>query len=148
MKAGGFPVARLVVRSGQIFRIPTGGAMTLTLLHDRLATTALLYMILLGIWGLWRYFRGQSIEGSFWGALVIAELVLIVQGLVGGYLYLTGLRPLRGWIHILYGIASVLVIPGVFAFTNGNSDRRTTLIYGVALLFLAGLIIRGMVTGG
>jgi hypothetical protein len=122
--------------------------MTLTLLHDRLATTALLYMIVLGIWGLWRYFRGQSIEGSFWGALVIAEIVLVVQGLLGGYLYLTGLRPVRGWIHILYGIASVLVIPGVFAFTQGASDRRTTFIYAIALLFLAGLIIRGIATGG
>lgn len=121
--------------------------MTATLLHDRLAMTALLYVTILGLWGLWRAFRGQEIDGSFWGALVVAEILIIVQGLLGGYLWLSGLRPLRGGVHILYGIASTLVIPGVFAFTRGGADRRATFIYAVALLFMAGLVIRGIATG-
>ncbi|MFN2196561.1 MAG: hypothetical protein ACK2UW_10620 [Anaerolineales bacterium] len=122
--------------------------MTLTLVHDRLSLTALMYIVILGVWGLWRYFRGQGLAGSFWGALVVAEIVILIQGLLGGYLWISGLRPLRGGIHILYGITSALVIPGVFAFTRGESDRRVMLIYAIALLFLAGLIIRGISTGG
>lgn len=122
--------------------------MTLTLIHDRLSLTALMYMVILGLWGLWRYFRGQGLEGSFWGALVVAEIVVLIQGLLGGYLWISGLRPLRGGIHILYGVASALVIPGVFAFTRGDSERRVMLIYAIALLFLAGLIVRGIATGG
>jgi hypothetical protein len=122
--------------------------MSLTLLHDRFALTALMYMVIMGVWGLWRYLRGGSLDGAFWGALVVAEIVLILQGLVGGYLWITGLRPLRGSVHILYGVASVLVIPGIFAFTRGSSDRRALFIYAIGLLFLAGLVVRGIATGG
>lgn len=122
--------------------------MTVTLIHDRLSLSALMYMILLGVWGFWRYFRKQGLEGSFWGALVIAEILVLAQGLIGGYLWIIGLRPDRGTVHILYGVASVLVVPGVFAFTKGGSDRRAMLIYAIALLFLAGLILRGIATGG
>lgn len=122
--------------------------MTITLVHDRLALTALMYMVIMGLWGLWRYFRSGSIDGSFWGALVVAEIVLVLQGLLGGYLWVIGLRPLRGGVHILYGIASVLVIPGIFAFTRGGSDRRALFIYAIGLLFLAGLVLRGIATGG
>ncbi len=122
--------------------------MTATLLHDRLALTALMYVTVMGLWGLWRAFRRQEIDGSFWGALVVAEIVILIQGLLGGYMWFAGLRPMRGGVHILYGIASALVIPGVFAFTRGGADRRATFIYAISLLFLAGLIIRGITTGG
>jgi hypothetical protein len=119
----------------------------MSLLHDRLAQTALMYVIILALWGLWRYFRGQGLDGAFWGALVVAEIVIVLQGIFGGYLWLAGLRPARGGIHILYGLASALVIPGVFAFTRGGNDRRALFIYAIGLLFLAGLILRGITTG-
>lgn len=117
-------------------------------IHARLGNTALLYTLATGLWGLWRYFRKQGVDSNYWGSLVIAEGLIIVQGLLGAYLWLIGLRPLRGGIHILYGIAAALVIPAIFGFTRGGSTRQVSLIYGVGLLFLAGLIIRGIVTGG
>jgi hypothetical protein len=119
--------------------------MTLAVVHGRLANTALLFMLFMGLWGLWRYFHKEGLNANFWGALVIGEILILIQGLLGAYLYLTGLRPERS-LHILYGIASALTIPGVYAFTKGADDRRTMLIYSVALLFLVGLIIRGITT--
>lgn len=122
--------------------------MTLTSLHDRLANTILLYVILLAIWGLWRFIRREGLDSSYFGALVIAEVIILGQGLLGMYLWLINLRPDRGGIHILYGVASALVIPAVYVYTRGGAERRASLVYGAVLLFLAGLIIRGITTGG
>jgi hypothetical protein len=119
--------------------------MSLSDIHARLGNTAMYYMIIMAVWGLWRYFRKQGLDSNYWGALVIGEILIVIQGLLGGYLWLSGLRPGRG-IHILYGIAAALVIPGVYAFTQGDDRRRVMLIYGISLLFLVGLIIRAVST--
>lgn len=120
----------------------------MTEIHARLANTAFLYILAVGLWGLWRYFRKQGIDSNYWGSLVIGEGLIIVQGLMGAYLWLINLRPERGGIHILYGVAAALVIPGIFGFTRGDSTRRVSLVYGAALLFLAALLVRAIVTGG
>jgi hypothetical protein len=93
---------------------------------------------------LWRYYRKQGLTATT-GGRRIGEIPIVLQGLLGGYLWLNGLRPGRG-IHLLYGIASALVIPGVYAFTQGDDRRRVMLIYGISLLFLVGLILRAVST--
>jgi len=47
--------------------------MSLVEIHSRLGNTALFYSIALALWGLWRYYRRQGVESSYWGALVIAN---------------------------------------------------------------------------
>lgn len=119
--------------------------MSLIEVHGRLAYTGLYFIILMAFWGLWRFLRKQGPDSNYWGALIIGELLILVQGALGAYLFVSGHHPGRS-IHLLYGIASALVIPGVYAYTKGAQDRRTMLIYAVALLFLVGLIIRAMTT--
>ena len=121
--------------------------MTLTDVHGRLATTALLFILFMAAWGLWRFFSRQGVDSSYWGALVIGEILILVQGALGAYLWLSGLRPDRD-IHFLYGIAAALVIPGVWAFTKGRQERREMLIYALMLLFMVGLLLRAMGTAG
>lgn len=121
--------------------------MSLTQVHASLANTATYYFLILALWGLWRYARKQGVDSSFWGALVISEVLVILQGGLGVFLWLSGLRPGRGWIHILYGVVSVLTLPAIFAYTRGDNDRRIMLIYGVALLFLVGIALRAAGTG-
>lgn len=120
--------------------------MSLVEIHDRLGNTAMLYCLILSLWGFLRYFRGKGLEGSFWGALAIAELLLLIQGGMGAYLWLIGLRPART-IHILYGIVGVLGIPMVFAFTKGRDQRPEMLMHAVTLLFLFGILLRALTTG-
>ena len=48
---------------------------TILLMHDRLATSMLLFMAAIGIWGLFMFFTGGGITGSFSGALAIGEEV-------------------------------------------------------------------------
>ncbi|HLA97685.1 MAG TPA: hypothetical protein VJL34_04465 [Anaerolineales bacterium] len=121
--------------------------MSLAPIHAGLATTVLYYFLILALWGLWRFVRKQGIDSSFWGMLVIAEVLVLVQGGLGVALWLSGGPPGRGWIHVLYGVVSVLTLPAIFAYTQGNQDRRAMLIYGVALLFLVGITLRAMGTG-
>ncbi len=119
--------------------------MSLADVHGRLANTALIYFGILALWGVWRALRKQSIDSSYWGALVIAEILIIVQGLLGAILYIEGERPAR-WVHILYGVVSVLVIPGLYAYTRGESERRVMVIYAITLLISVGVILRAMGT--
>ena len=121
--------------------------MSLIEIHGRLGNTALLYAIIMGVWGLWRYARKQGVDGSYWGALVVAEVLIVAQAGIGAYLWLSGTGSLVGRsIHILYGVVSTLIIPAAFFFTRGDEQRRAMLIYGVAFLFMVGIVLRAMTT--
>jgi hypothetical protein len=122
------------------------GSMSVIEVHARLANTAILYIVILAVWAFIRFFRGQGVSSSVWGSLVIGELVIIVQGGLGVYLWFLNLRPERD-IHILYGIISAIVIPAVFGFTRGRDTRSEMLIYAASLLFLAGILTRAIGTG-
>ena len=131
----------------QAQRIERQTNMSLTTVHANLANAALIYFVILAVWGLVRFARRQGVGSSYWGALVIAELLILAQGTLGAYLWYSGLRPGRG-IHILYGLVSALAIPAVYAYTKGGEERREMLIYTVVALVTAGLILRATTTAG
>ena len=120
----------------------------LVTIHGRLSTTIFLYVLLMALWGFWRFFRKQGIASNYWGALVIAEIIILVQGLLGIILWATAHTPARGGIHILYGVVSLLTLPAVYLFTKGHEERRDLLVYSAALLFLVGISMRSISTGG
>ena len=123
--------------------------MTLVEVHGRLGNTALIFSIAMSLWGLWRFFRRQGVDSNYWGALVIAEILYLAQAGLGAFLFFSGVGDLAGQtIHILYGVVSVLVVPGIFMYTRGNEQRRSMLIYGVGFLFLIGVILRAITTAG
>jgi len=123
--------------------------MSIIELHSRLAITAVLYAGVMALWALLRYIRKGKIGSNYWGAAVIIEVLILLQGTIGIYLYISGKGFLvRSFMHILYGIVAVLVIPGVFLFTKGYEERRVAGIYAVTFIFLVGILIRSMSTGG
>jgi uncharacterized protein YybS (DUF2232 family) len=129
--------------------IPPEVPVGLAFLHGRLATAAFFFTLICGLWSMVNYLRGRGVSPSYWGALVIGEVLLIVQGGVGLLLYLGGQRPFGGtFIHVLYGVVAVIPWPAVYLFTQGRDTRRESLFYSLAGLFLAGIIIRGIITGG
>ena len=119
--------------------------MTLTEVHARLATTMLLFLGVAGVWGLATFFLRRSITGSYWGILAIGEILIVAQVIVGTILWISGARPERT-IHLLYGIVAAISIPGYYAYTKGQDDRRASLTYGLICLFLVGISIRAMGT--
>ena len=121
---------------------------SLVLIHGRLSTTIFLYVLLMALWGFWRFFRRQGIASNYWGALAIAEILIIAQGILGVVLWASAHNPARGGIHMLYGVVSLLTLPAAYLYTKGREERRDLLIYSAVLLFLVGITLRSISTGG
>ena len=121
--------------------------MFLTFLHGGLANMTLLYFLILSLWGFLLFLRKQGPSSSYWGSLVIGEILVVAQGLLGGYLWLTGARPSRGEVHLIYGFLIPVIIPLVYGLTKGSDKRRDSLAYGAALIFTVGLALRAITTG-
>ncbi len=117
------------------------------LLHGRFGMVLILYMLVLGIWGVFNFIRGSGVSGSYLGALLIGEIVAIVQTIMGVGLFLSDVQPGRQ-IHFLYGALYPLIIPFVYTYARSQPPRRANFLYGLATLFLFGLAIRAMGTGG
>jgi hypothetical protein len=117
-----------------------------SLVHDRLSLTVMLFMAAVGVWGIVSYLRGQSISGSYAGALAIGEALVLVQVGAGAVTLLTGARAPSAT-HYLYGITAILALPFAWSWLRGRSQRQALLIYSLVALFIFGLAARGMITG-
>jgi len=106
----------------------------------------LLFMAAIGIWGLFMYFTGGGVTGSFSGALTIGELLILAQVGFGVVLYIKGFRP-ESSIHILYGLTAVVALPFIWSYMRERDARQALLIFSLGALFVSGLAIRGMTTG-
>jgi hypothetical protein len=118
----------------------------LFLLHNRLSLTVILFMAAVAVWGLVAYFRGQALSGSLGGALVIGQVLVLLQVGAGVLLLGAGARP-PGTTHYLYGITAVLVLPFAWSYFRDRDQRQALLIYSLLAFFIFGLAIRGMMTG-
>ena len=115
------------------------------LMHERLATTVMIFFLVVGLWGLMEFARGGAIGGNIAGALVIGQVLVVVQGLFGLALFVEGPRP-EDPVHILYGAAAALSLPFVWSYVRDKAPRQGLLIYSLIALFIFGLAIRGMTT--
>ncbi len=121
--------------------------MPIPLVHARLATIAVVFSAFVGLWGLFLAFRRRELSPSFWGALIVNEIVFVIQGLLGLTMVLQGLAPGRGWVHYLYGGVALLAIPTALAYMRGGRTAREAAVYGAMCLFLAGVSLRAIATG-
>ncbi len=120
---------------------------TVVLLHDRLATTVVLFFVVVGLWGLLEFARGGAIGGNIAGAFIIGQILIVVQGLLGLVLLVLGDRP-NQMLHILYGFTAALVLPFVWSYVRDRAPRQGLMLYSIVALFIVGLAIRGITTGG
>jgi len=120
--------------------------MSISEIHGRLASTALIYLFIISLWSFWRFFRKEGINSNYWGMLAIAELLILAQAGIGIYLWAIGLRPARV-IHILYGLLIPALIPGAYFYTKGRTGKAEILIYGTTTIIVVGLIVRATFTG-
>ncbi len=120
--------------------------MTVLWLHERVGNATPLFMILVAILSFINYFRGIGLDGNVIGAIIVGELMMLAQAVLGFILLIAGLWP-GGWgIHFLYGSLSVLFFPALWAYTRGTSDRRASLTWAVGGLFMMGLTLRAIGT--
>lgn len=119
-------------------------------IHARLGSAALLFMIIAGVWGLLRWARKQPIDSNYFGILVVGELLLIAQALVGAYMLFIlggGANLERANMHVLYGFLTAIALPALYAYTRGQTEtHREQGMYAFMCLTLAALVWRAMVT--
>lgn len=104
-------------------------------------------MTAVGLWGLVSFLRGGTLSGSLAGALAIGQGLVAVQILAGVALLLGQGRPLTP-VHYLYGATAILVLPFAWSYLRDRNQRLALLYYSLVTLFIAGLAIRGISTGG
>ena len=114
-------------------------------LHGRVATAIVLYLTIVGLWGLGLGARGSGPTRNFIGALVIFEVGAVAQGLLGIAVFLF-LRPPGQSLHVLYGFALALALPLAATIVRKRERRTASLTFGLMALFAAGLAIRGITT--
>jgi len=119
--------------------------MPLNEVHARLGNSLILFMLACGLWSLGLYFLKREVSPGLLGALLIGETLAVVQATIGVFLWLTVGGPPR-WVHILYGVLSIITIPFVYFYTGGRTTRREALIYGLVCLFLMGVGLRAQFT--
>ncbi|NCF64739.1 MAG: hypothetical protein JSV68_18075 [Anaerolineaceae bacterium] len=112
-------------------------------LHARLANTVWLYLLILGLWSLWRAIRGEGLSGNFLGALVIAQLLIFIQAILGALLWLGGQSNelVNLSMHFLYAGFSLVFLPFVFLYwLRGDDSNRGQWVMSFAVLFQFGTI--------
>jgi hypothetical protein len=119
---------------------------TVLWLHNGVGNAAPLFMILVSLISFINYFRGRGLDGNIIGAIIVGEIMMLVQATLGLILLVAGLWP-GGWgIHFLYGSLAVIFFPGLWVYTRGETDRRAALIWAVGGLFMMGLTLRAIGT--
>ena len=115
-------------------------------LHAGFADTATWFVLFIGIWALVQGVRGKALGPSWFGAVVIAELLLLVQAGLGAYLYFftpASAILTRPFMHILYGVVAIISLPAGYAYFSRLEDEKIkALALGLVCLFLWGILLR------
>lgn len=124
--------------------------MSLTILHDRLAVSAAWFVFILGVWALIQRIRSRPLDSNWFGAAVIAEGLIVAQGLIGAYLYFgmgLGVALPRPFMHILYGVVAVVTLPAAWGYFNSlQREDVKALAMAATSIFLWGILLRASST--
>lgn len=115
----------------------------IAIIHTRLANTVWLFLLILGLWSLLRAVRGRGVSGNFLGALAIAEILILIQVLLGVLLYFDGRlgSVSEPAIHVLYAAFSLVFLPFVFLYwLRGDDSNRAQWVLTFAVLFQFGTV--------
>jgi len=104
-----------------------------------------MFAILIALWSFLHIYQRRELEGGFWGAVVIGEILIVLQAILGFIMMAQGGVPARG-VHLLYGILAILTWPAVFAFSRGGTGRKEAVYWGLVSLFLFGIASRAVMT--
>lgn len=105
---------------------------------------------LLVLWSIVSFIRNKAPGKGFWNLLAALQVVLGIQVLVGGILFLTGGRPASNgpqWLHYVYG---GLFPIGMLVLAHRWGRRTEGIawgVFGLASFVIFGLTFRALQTG-
>jgi heme A synthase len=111
--------------------------------HSVWGYIAISFSGLIGVWGLLR--RRNEPTRMFAWSVGISFAALLVQVISGLIMYSGGTEP--GNQHVFYGVLIAVTLSFVYIY-RPQFRKRPMLYYGLVLLFLMGLAIRGIQTFG
>jgi heme A synthase len=125
------------------------GTAIIVRIHQFIFLPVVLYFAILALLGIFWFFRGEPPNGSYLGALVIGEGLIVVQAIVGLLVFASGKHPHDG-LHWLYGAVLLLALPIAYFLGNQREeqDRVVTGYFAIACALMVGLAFRAYATGG
>src|SRR5678815_4504899 len=114
--------------------------------HNILSNAVSLFTLAVTLMALYRLLRREGLGSDFWGTVVIGEVLIVVQAILGAVLFFTAHQAPQT-LHYLYGALNVFTWPAAYSYTLNQDDRRQTLIWTLVSVFLFGLSLRARVTG-
>ncbi|MCS6843324.1 MAG: hypothetical protein NZ528_03235 [Caldilineales bacterium] len=121
--------------------------MPIVAIHGRLAVTGMLFAGICVAWGLLNFLRKRPVTGSYWGALIILEALMVIQVVIGAVVLFSGGQLARPIVHYLYAATAILSLPAAYVYTRGQDTPRENLIYAVVCLWLLFIVDRSRATG-
>jgi len=124
----------------------------MTDLHRFIAYSIPAGFALMVLWAVYSFVRNRVPHDWFWNLLAVLQVVIGIQVIVGGILFIGGARPDSNgpqWLHYVYGAlfpGAVLVIAHGLARSERFRDIPW-LPFGVAALVCFGLTFRALQTG-
>ncbi len=118
-------------------------------IHGALSNTAWLFFLIIGVWGLLRAIRGQSVNGNYLGAAFIGQAIFVIQNILGALLWIggTSVNIQRPGIHALYGIFALVFLPFIYlSVLRGDDTNRAQWVLAFTTLFLFGIALRSIST--
>lgn len=118
-------------------------------IHGALSNTAWLFFLIIGLWGLVRAIRGQSVNGNYLGAAFVGQLIFVAQTILGAALWIGGSSAniQRPEIHLLYGVFALVFLPFIYlSVLRGDDTNRAQWVLAFTTLFLFGIALRGIST--
>lgn len=105
---------------------------------------------LLALWAVYSLIRNKEPSSHYWNLLAALQIVIGIQVIVGGALFLAGRRPASNgpsWLHYIYGAAFPALILTLAHLYARRAKAGPWLIFGVAGLICFGLTFRALQTG-
>ena len=118
--------------------------MTISQIHASLAQSATLFMAVLSIWTLFYAIRNKELDGNWFGAALIGEVLIVAQFVLGLYIYLSGDHNLpRPFLHILYAMVTVISLPAAYGYLSRMMEGRAlTIALATVVIFLTIILNR------
>ncbi|MBF8289265.1 MAG: hypothetical protein HW391_233 [Chloroflexi bacterium] len=116
-------------------------------LHGLAAQITLVVALLVAGWAAALALTRRSLKPVLVGGFVWAVVLLVVTGLAGVVMALTDTPP-NDPLHVVYGILSVVVLPGAWGIARGRADPgRIVRILAIAATVQLILVVRLFQTG-
>lgn len=113
-------------------------------IHEQAATAVTIFSGLMTLYALFLVISRRPLDGNFWGAIAVGEILIIAHSLTGVGAWIFGNLPARG-VHFLYGATTIIAWPAVYVYTQGETNRPLLWVFANAFVF--GVALRSSQTG-